>query len=197
MSRSTKLKGALAGSVCVTVGAAAGIAGAGAAPGTHTVKVAPAVPPAMRTLPWRRFGVRPGRGLIVGGPAVHAEAVVPNRAGTGFITVTSDAGTVQSLSGDKLTIKEGVGKLTYRTVTLSIPSGATVVRDFAKSTLGALRSGDRVRVTRSSEGTFVIAGDGAHLKWRLRPPGAPPGLGPQARPGGAPPLPAPPALPGA
>jgi hypothetical protein len=96
---------------------------------------------------------------------VHEEAVVLNKAGNGFVTVTSDSGTAQSVSGDQLTIKEAVGSVTYKTVTLTIPSGAKVIRNFKSASLSDLRSGDRVRVSSSSEGTAVLADDGS-----VRPP---------------------------
>jgi len=54
--------------------------------------------------------------------------VVPNRAGNGFDTITEDQGAFQSLSGDQLTITEGTKTLTYKTVTLTIPSNAIVYR---------------------------------------------------------------------
>ena len=42
-------------------------------------------------------GFGPGGGP--GGPAVHGEMVVPNKAGNGFVTITSDGGTIKSISG--------------------------------------------------------------------------------------------------
>jgi hypothetical protein len=152
---SFKLKAAVTGAACVAIGAAAGIVGASAAPSSKSAQ-----PAAPKLLPYGARGRHPGLGRFRGGPlgpAVHATAVVPNKAGTGFITVTEDMGIVQSVSGDKLTIKEAVGKLTYKTVTLSIPSGATVIRNFSTAALSALKSGDRVRVEQSSEGTDVFA----------------------------------------
>jgi hypothetical protein len=156
---SFKLKAAATGAACVALGAAAGIVGASAAP---TAKTSKSTAPAAPLLPrgprpgFGRFRGGPGeRGLL--GPAVHASVVVLNKAGTGFITATEDSGTVQSVSGDKLTIKEGIGKVTYRTVTLTIPSKATIMRNFSTAALSALKSGDRVRVEQSSEGTDVFA----------------------------------------
>jgi hypothetical protein len=149
----TKMKGAAVAAACAAGGAIAGITGAAASPSTHSSTSKSKAPAVGRF--WGHFG--PRAGAIGFGPAVHETAVVLNKAGTGFITATVDSGTVQSVSGDQLTIKEGVGKVTYKTVTLTIPSGASVYRNFASSSLSALRSGDHVRVAQSSEGTNVIA----------------------------------------
>ena len=64
----------------------------------------------------RRFAAR----------AVHGDVVV--RTKSGFATVTFDRGTVDSVSGQQLTIAEGTKKASYKTVTVTIPAGA-VVRD--------------------------------------------------------------------
>ena len=121
-----------------------------------------------------------GRPPLAHGFAVHEVAVALNKAGDGFITVTSDSGTLQSVSGDQLMLKEAVGSVTYRTATLTIPSGATVIRNFKTASLSDLRDGDRVRVSSSTEGTTVLADDGSVLPPRdgarphgLRPPGWP------------------------
>ncbi len=145
--------------LCVAVGAAGGIASSGAA--TSKAKKAGS----------SRAGRPPGG---PGGRAVHEDTVVLNKAGTAFITATEDSGTVVSVSGDQLTIKEGTKSVTYKTVTLTIPSGATVRRNGSTAQLSDLKAGDRVHVTQSSDGTTVFAGDGTH-----RPQG--PGYGP---PGG-------------
>ena len=121
-----------------------------------------------------------GRPPLGHGFAVHEVAVVLNKAGDGFITVTSDSGALQSVSGDQLTLKEAVGSVAYRTVTVAIPSGATVIRNFKTASLSDLRDGDRVRVSSSTEGTTVLADDGSVLPPRdglrphgMRPPGGP------------------------
>jgi hypothetical protein len=97
-----------------------------------------------------------------GGLAVHSDEVVLNKAGTAFITATEDSGTVDSLSGDQLAIKEAAKSVTYKTVTLTIPSGAKVLRNGASAKLNDLKSGDRVHVSQSSDGTVVIANDSSH-----------------------------------
>src|SRR5947209_9329754 len=101
--------------VCALVGALAGIAGSAAAPSSKSSsaqkqakahKQAKAQKQALRKqLRFFRHGVRRGFSLGFGGPmmmgppggpggpggVVHAQAVVPNRGGTGFITVTTDS----------------------------------------------------------------------------------------------------------
>ena len=103
-----------------------------------------------------------GPGGLGGGPGiVHAEGVMLDKAGTGYITFTTDSGTVKSVeaSAGKLTILEGTKSVTYKTLTLSIPSEAKVTLDGKSSSLSSLAEGDHVVVMTSSEGTTVNAGD--------------------------------------
>jgi hypothetical protein len=172
--------------LCVGAGAVAGIAGSAAAP-TKTTKPRAGQAPSG----FGFFRHHDGRGGPDGfrGRAVHGEEVVLNKAGTAFITVTDDNGTVVSVSGDQLTIKEAIGSVTYKQVTLTIPAGATVVRNFKKAALSDLKAGDRVHVSQSSDGTFVFAADGSARPPMMRgrfAPGAdgPPPAGPP--PAGAP-----------
>lgn len=165
----------LIAALCAAVGAAAGIAGTAASPKHHA-----------RGSAFRAHGFghdRPGR---LGGPPVHVEAVVLNKAGDKFITVTSDSGKVKSVSGDELTITEGTRTVTYKDVALTIPSDAKVRRnDDDSAKLGDLKEGDFVHVSSSSDGTFVFAVDpsfrpphefgGMHRGDRRGPPGPPPG----------------------
>jgi hypothetical protein len=154
--------------VCALVGALAGIAGSAAAPtksskqssGTATKRALP------RHEGFRFHGpVGPGG---VGGPPVHAEAVVPNKAGNGFITVTSDAGEIKSINGNDVTIDESVGSVHYKDVMVTIPNDATIIRNHAKASLSDLKAGDDIRVIASSESTFVIAEDAAFQKQERR-----------------------------
>src|SRR5215212_9520616 len=131
--------------VCALVGALAGIAGSAAAPSKKAKKAAAA----------KRLA-HP-RGAFPGGPGVHSETVVPNKAGDGFITVTSDAGKVKSVSGNDITIDESVGSLHYKDVTVTIPGDATVIRNHAKADLSDIKADDEIRVIASSEQTIVIA----------------------------------------
>ncbi|TML05217.1 MAG: hypothetical protein E6G41_10460 [Actinobacteria bacterium] len=99
---------------------------------------------------------------------MHSETVVPNKAGDGFITVTSDAGTVKSTSGNDVTIDESVGSLHYKDVTVTIPDGATIIRNHAKASLSDIATGDEIRVIASSEQTIVIAESQAFQKQERR-----------------------------
>jgi hypothetical protein len=153
--------------ICAAAGAAAGISGGTAA----TTKSATAGPAAAHAHSATRDRMFERHGF-----AVHEVAVVLNKAGDGFLTVTSDSGTLQSVSGGQLTLKEAVGSVVYRTVTLTIPSDARVIRNFRSASLSDLRAGDRVRVSSSTEGTAVLADDGSVLPRRdgLHAHGAPP-----------------------
>jgi hypothetical protein len=87
-----------------------------------------------------------------------------------------DRGSFSSLSGDQLTITEGTKTATYKTVTLTIPSGATVRRNGEAAKLSDLKSGDTVMVLQSPQGTVVTADDAQHpdvlqLKLRVRQKG--------------------------
>ena len=147
--------------VCALVGALAGIAGSAAAPTKSSKKSNGTA--TKRALP-RHEGFRfhgPGG---PGGPAIHAEAVVPNKAGDGFITVTSDAGKIKSISGNDVTIDESVGSVHYKDVTVTIPNDATIIRNHAKASLSDLKVDDDIRVIASSDSTFVIAEDAAFQK---------------------------------
>jgi hypothetical protein len=154
------------GATCAVLGTVAGIAGSSAAttgkPSGKTAQASHRFDPLGAPFP---------RG---DGPPVHSEAIVPNKAGGAFITVTTDSGTVKSVPGDDLTITEGTKTLTYKDVTITIPSDATVYRNGAKAALGDLQAGDHVRVSRSSDGAFVGAFDSQH---QPRPHGGPRGRG--------------------
>jgi predicted RNA-binding protein len=162
------IRTAAIGVLCAVVGTAAGIAGSSAATSSKSSSKSSRASHAGRPAGPFRLG---------GGPPVHSEAVVLNKAGDKFITVTTDAGTVKSVSGDQLTITEGTKNLTYKDVTVTVSSDATVYRNGAKAALSDLQAGDHVLVSQSSEGTFVGAFDSEH-----RPPhpggprsGPPPG----------------------
>ena len=152
MKRSTILRMSIVGALCAIAGAAAGIAGSSASS-------SPA--------PHPRLGLgglgffRHGPLADASGPPVHVDAVVPKRGG-GFETVTMDRGSYSSLSANQLTINEGTKTATYKTVTLAIPSGATIRRNGVQAQLSDLRSGDEVTVVQSPPSTVVIAHDAKH-----------------------------------
>lgn len=189
MTRSKWIRAGMVGAGCAAVGAVAGIAGGAAAPSSSS-----STQPSGRQMPmqgWRGAQFRRGDGLrrgpfreLGGGPPVHAQLVVPKRSGSGFETVTQDAGKVKSVSGDQLAITEGTDTQTYKDVTLTIPSNATVYRNGSKASLGDLKAGDHVRVAQSPEGTFVMARDASHqAQWD----GPHPGMAGPGGPGGPPP----------
>ncbi|GAC1573679.1 MAG: hypothetical protein NVS3B18_07170 [Candidatus Dormibacteria bacterium] len=125
---------------CVALGAGAGaIASAGAATTAHA--------------DLRQHGR--GREMRWLRHAVHAQLVVPTQQG--FATVTLDRGTVDSVSGDQLSLTEGTPKQTYKTVTLTIPAGSTVRDNRQTASLSSLQPGQRVIVVQGPRRTFVVA----------------------------------------
>ena len=92
---------------------------------------------------------------------VHSESVVLNKKGDGFITVTTDDGKVKSVDAGAGTIEvtEEANSVVYKTVTLTIPSGSSVMLDGKSSSLDKLTADDHVIVSSSSEGTNVFAAD--------------------------------------
>lgn len=203
MKRTRFRQAATATAICATVAAMVGIATGAAAPshknGSGTRRAAPPMPFAgpIGPPPGGHFRVGFRGPDAFGGPPVHSEMVVPNKAGDDFITVTQDNGKVNSVSGTQLTITEGTEDATYKTVSLDVPGDAKVVRDGKKAELGDLQEGDQVHVSQSSEGSFVFATDKqfqkkmlkqfrAHMKDLPKPPkglrgGPPPGMpGPMA-----------------
>src|SRR3954451_7340214 len=197
---------ALVIAVCALVGAIAGIAGSAAAPSksTQAKKAAKqAQRQKLRALKRAfRGGMRhggPGPGFFLGGP-VHAEAVIPKKDGTGFVTVTEDSGVLSSLDGTTLHIKEGTDKATYKDdVPVDVGSNAKVIRNHAPAKLSDLKSGDHVHVIQGGpRGNVVVAEDDATLakdkkrfqRWGGRHhfgPGGPPPGAPHFMPGGPPP----------
>jgi hypothetical protein len=159
MKRSTIARTAAIGATCALAGAAAGIAGTSAATPSATKH------PELRR--WLKFAPdgRPGVAMAIpgdmAGPPVHSDTVIPNDKG-GFDTLTMDRGAFASLSGQDLTITEGTKTATYKTVTLTIPSDATVRRNGADARLSDIRAGDTVMVAQTPKGTFVDAFDAQH-----------------------------------
>ena len=147
--------------LCAALGTAGGIASSGAASGD------------VQEGQFDLGRARPAAGGQAGTPSTRTRSS-STRPETAFINATEDSASVVSVSGDQLTIKEGTKSVTYKTLTLTIPSGATIKRNGSTAQLSALKAGDHVHVTKSSDGTTVFADDGTH-----RPMG--PGHGP---PGG-------------
>jgi len=114
-----------------------------------------------------------------GGGAVHSVSVVLDKAGTSFITLTSDRGTVKSAdsAGGTITIQEGTKSATYKTLTLTVPSGAKVMRDGKTASLGEIKAEDNVSISSSTEGTTVFAMDASFHPEHGPGRGGPPGMG--------------------
>jgi hypothetical protein len=101
----------------------------------------------------RTAQIRPGRRLAA--RAVHGDLIVATQ--TGFVPVTFDRGTVNSVSGQQLTLTEGTKQATYKTVTLTIPTTAHVCDNRQKTTLADVKTGQRATVVKTPKATFVIA----------------------------------------
>jgi hypothetical protein len=190
--RSSRVRLILVASLGVLIGAAAGIGGAMASSGATTNKSPttstarspwPGAPPGLS----QRMSQAAGRlsqlrgqvqALGIAGAPVHMEMVVP-KTGGGFENVTVDHGTVNSVSGNTLVINESYNGQSYKTVTLTIPSNATVDRNLSSASLSDLKAGDHVAVISSDTGTHVSAFDSQHA-----PTFHGPGMGKGSMPGG-------------
>jgi hypothetical protein len=193
--------------VCALVGALAGIAGSAAAPSkksksdsAQAQKKADRMKARALKRAFRRGGPGPGPAFGFGFGPVHAEAVVPNKDGTGFDTIVTDAGTLNSVDGTTVHIKEGTDKKVYKDdVAIDVGSDAKVIRNHEDAKLSDLKEGDHVRViTGTPKGNIVIAEDDAFIQQEKKrfgergfrhhgfgPPGPPPGApAPGAFPGG-------------
>ncbi len=157
---------------CALAGAAAGISqsAASSSSGKSSARAVKAGANA-----WPPGGGQPGHGGP--GDEVHAVEVVLNKAGTAYISVTDDSGTITAIDAGAgtITLKEGTSSVTYATPTITIPSGATVNLDGASSSLEKLSVGDHVSISSSSEGTNVFATDSSFKPAEGHGPmGAPP-----------------------
>lgn len=170
MKRRKRLVTLMVAAVCALAGTAAGISQSSAA------KKATAHRSSTQGAPSGEPGAgRPDGHHGPGGPGgeVHAVEVVLNKAGTAFINETTDSGTIKEVdsSGGSITITEGTKSVTYGTPTITIPSDATVMLDGKASTLSALKSGDQVTVSSSSDGTRVFAMDSSFKPGEMGGPG--------------------------
>jgi co-chaperonin GroES (HSP10) len=137
---------------CAFIGAAGGIAPSGAATSSGTAKT-------KTTTATATHGMRPDFGGRGGGPSVHSVSEQLNKAGTAFIEVTRDEGTVTAVSGSVITLHEGTKTVAYKDATITIAAGATVTRNDATAALTDIKVGDRVSISQSSESTEVRAYD--------------------------------------
>jgi hypothetical protein len=146
---------------CALVGAASGIATSVAATTTPAkttaAKAKAAKTRAATTAASTTKG--PGRGHHGDGFSVHSVSVQLNQAGTAFVTVTRDEGTVTAISGNDITLHQGTTTVTYKDATITVPAGASVTRNDATAALTEIKVGDRVSISSSSEATTVRAAD--------------------------------------
>lgn len=87
--------------------------------------------------------------------AVAGEIVV--RTKDGFGTVSLERGTIDEISGSRLTIAEGTRRASYRSVTVTIPADARIRDDGIRTGLSSVKAGERVLVITAPQRTFVIA----------------------------------------
>jgi hypothetical protein len=135
------------GAVCAAAGAGAGtvaVAGAstshGSTSGARTHRTASA----------RRRGL-----LRLARRTVHGELTVDTP--TGFQTAAIDRGTIDSVSGDTLSVTDGTRRASAQKVTLTIPSSAVIRNDRRPASLASLRAGERVVVVALPQRTVVVA----------------------------------------
>src|SRR4051812_5873596 len=125
--------------VCALIGALAGIAGSAAAPSSKSKSSQAQKKAAKKQARALKHAFRAGGPGFMGGP-VHAEAVVPEEDGTGFFTVTTDAGTLNSVDGTTVHVKEAIDKNIYKDdVAIDVGSNAKVTRNHADAKLSDLK----------------------------------------------------------
>jgi hypothetical protein len=172
MKKGKRLIAVLAAGCVIAISAAAIAQGSSSKSTASKANATEAQPPARHARPGGMMGGGPGSGI-------HSVSVVPDKAGTSFITLTSDSGTVQSVdtSASTIAIVEGTKSTTYKTPTLTIPSDATIKRDGKTATLAEIKANDRVSVSSSSEGATVFATDSSFEPSSGPGRGGPPGMG--------------------
>jgi hypothetical protein len=140
--RHSRLKLGAVALTCVALGAGAGaIANGAASTSTPTANVTPG---------HARLRLR-----AVVRHTVQANLIIHTKQG--FVNVTVARGTVQSVSGNQLTLAEGTQTATYKTVTYTLPSNVRVRDDRQPSTLAALKNGQRALVVILPKRALVIA----------------------------------------
>ena len=90
--------------------------------------------------------------------AIHSVSVQPNQAHTGYVTVTTDNGTLKSVdtTANTVTLVEGIATSPYATPTIAVPTNASVTLDGTTSTLAGLAAGDHITIRSSSDGTSTV-----------------------------------------
>ncbi len=141
MKRSRLKLGAVA-LLCVALGVGAGaIANGAASTSTPAVKA-------------RGHHAHLGLRMLVRRTA-QANLVVHTKQG--FANVTVARGTVRSVSGHQLTLAEGTRKATYKTVTYTLPATVRVRDNRQRSTLSAVKPGQRALVVILPKRALVVA----------------------------------------
>src|SRR4051794_4228840 len=142
MNRNGWQRMALVVAVCALVGALAGIAGSAAAPSKSSKAKAQAKAKKQAAERGFRFRGGPGPGGPIGGPfggPLHAETVVPQPDGSGFDTVTMDAGVLKSVDGKTLHIKQADGDNVYKDdAAISVGDDVKVFRNHDEAKLSDL-----------------------------------------------------------
>ncbi len=144
MNRSRLKLGAVA-LVCVALGAGAGVIANSAASTSAPASASHA-------------GRLHARGRLGGLARRTVSATLVVHTKQGFADVTIARGTVQSASGNQLTLAEGTKTATYKTVTLTLPSNVRVWDNGQRSTsLSAVSQGQRALVIVGPRRAWVIA----------------------------------------
>ncbi len=141
MKRSRLKLGAVA-LTCVALGVGAGAIANGAASTSAPAAKAPAAHARLRLQAIIR---RTAQANLI----VHTKQ--------GFVNVTIARGTVQSVSGNQLTLAEGTRKATYKTVTYTLPATVRVRDNRQRSTLSAVKPGQRALVVILPKRALVVA----------------------------------------
>ncbi|HWE34221.1 MAG TPA: hypothetical protein VG410_12095 [Solirubrobacteraceae bacterium] len=140
--KTSRLKLGAVALACVAVGVGAGAIANGAA--------STSAPATTHSAHRARLGLR----ALVRRTA-QANLVVHTKQG--FVNVTVARGTVQSVSGNEVTLAEGTRKATYKTVTYTLPAAVRVRDNRQRSTLSAVKPGQRALVVMLPKRALVIA----------------------------------------
>jgi hypothetical protein len=87
--------------------------------------------------------------------SVSGDVVVDTKQG--FQTISFERGTVDSVSGDQITITEGGPKAAQRQETITIPATARVRDDGKQASISSVSAGQRVLVLTLPKRTVVVA----------------------------------------
>jgi hypothetical protein len=148
MSRISTPKAIGIATACAALGAAGGVIGSAGASSSH----APSHAGAKAGFHHRHVRARVLRRVV------HANLVVAARHGR-FVHATLDRGTVKAVQGDKLTLREGTRRATYKTVTVTLPANARVRVDRHPAQLSDVKPGQRAAVLQAPKRAFVRAHD--------------------------------------